>query len=64
MVPGRTSLVGGLWKSELMIGLLRELDPLPTTFDHPNRILRRRVGCVNRHVVVLLTVFYAIERFE
>ena len=38
-----------------MIGDATRLDPLPTTFDHPKRILRPEVRCVNRLVVVLFT---------
>ena len=45
-----------------MIGFATRLDPLPTTFDHPSRILRREGRCVNRHVVVLLNVLEGVER--
>jgi len=31
-----------------MIGVATRLDPLPTTFDHPKRILRSRPKRVNR----------------
>ena len=40
-----------------MIGFANELDPLPTTFDHPSRILRCEAECVNSYGVVLLTVW-------
>jgi len=34
-----------------MIGVATRLDPLPTTFDHPSRILRCRKFAVNRFAV-------------
>jgi len=44
-----------LGKEYLMIGVATRLDPLPTTFDHPSRILRWAPECVNRQVVITLT---------
>ena len=42
-------MVGGpKEKLLLMIGVATRLDPLPTTFDHPSRILRRAPDRVNK----------------
>ncbi len=44
-----------------MIGLATRLDPLPTTFDHPSRILRRIIFAVNSNFGKTLRFFALVS---